>query len=68
MIRHYINYEQSNWAGLFPALEHSYNSSVHMTNGLTPFVMTFGQIHKTMAEILIEPSSTLVECVPEFIK
>jgi hypothetical protein len=31
-------------------------------------MMTFGQIPRNMADILIEPSSTSVECVPEFVK
>ena len=68
MIRHYINYQQNNWDDLLPALEHAYNSSVHATTGLAPFMMTFGQIPRNMADILIEPSSTSVECVSEFVK
>jgi hypothetical protein len=31
-------------------------------------MMTFGQIPRNMAEILIEPSSTSVESVSEFVK
>jgi hypothetical protein len=31
-------------------------------------MMTFGQIPRNMADILIEPSSTSVECVSEFVK
>jgi Chromo (CHRromatin Organisation MOdifier) domain len=68
MIRHYINYQQNNWDDLLPALEHAYNSSVHATTGLAPFMMTFGQITINMADILIEPSSTSVESVSEFVK
>jgi hypothetical protein len=30
--------------------------------------MTFGQIPRNMADILVEPSSTSVECVSEFVK
>jgi hypothetical protein len=29
--------------------------------------MTFGQIPRSMADILIKPSSTFVECVSEFV-
>jgi hypothetical protein len=68
MIRHYINYQQNNWDDLLPALEHAYNSSVHANTGLAPFMMTFGQIPRNMADILIEPSSTSVESVSEFVK
>jgi hypothetical protein len=68
MIRHYISYQQNNWDDLLPALEHAYNSSVHATTVLAPFMMTFGQITRNMADILIEPSSTSVESVSEFVK
>jgi hypothetical protein len=68
MIRHYINYQQNNWGDLVPALEHAYNSSVHATTGLAPFMMMFGQIPRNMADILIEPSSTSVESLYEFVK
>jgi hypothetical protein len=68
MIRHYISYQQNNWDDLLPTLEHAYNNSVHTTTGLAPFMMTFGQIPRNMADILIEPSSTFVECVSEFVK
>jgi hypothetical protein len=53
LIRHYINYQQNNWDDLLPALKHAYNSSVHTTTGLAPFMMTFGQILRNMADILI---------------
>jgi hypothetical protein len=68
IIRHYINYQQNNWDDLLQALEHAYNSSVHATNGLAPFMMSFGQITRNMADILIETSSTSVESVSEFVK
>jgi hypothetical protein len=68
MIRHYINYQQNNWDDLLPDLEPAYNSSVHATTGLAPFMMTFGQIPRNMSDILIEPSSTSVESVSEFVK
>jgi Chromo (CHRromatin Organisation MOdifier) domain len=42
--------------------------SVHATTGLAPFMMTFSQIPRNMADILIEPSSTSVESVSEFFK
>jgi hypothetical protein len=68
MIRQYINYQQNNWDDLLPALENAYNSSVHATTGLAPFMMTFGQIPRNMADVLIEPSSTSVDIVSEFVK
>jgi hypothetical protein len=68
IIRHYINYRQNNWDDLLPALEHAYNSSVHATTGLAPFMMKFGQIHESMADMLIEPSFTSFESVSEFFK
>jgi hypothetical protein len=68
IIRHYINYQQNNWDDLLPALEHAYSSSVHATTGLAASMMTFGQITKNMADILIEPSSSSVESVFEFVK
>jgi Chromo (CHRromatin Organisation MOdifier) domain len=68
IIRHYINYQNNNWDDLLPALEHAYNSSVQATTGLAPFMMTFGQIPRNTADILIEPSSTSVESVSEFVK
>jgi hypothetical protein len=67
MIRHYINYQQNNWDELMTGLEHAYNSSVHATTGVAPFMMTFGQIPRTLANVLIQPSSTSVECVSEFV-
>jgi hypothetical protein len=54
MIRHYINYQQNDWDDLLPALEHAYNSSVHATTGLAPFMITFGQIPRNMEDILID--------------
>jgi hypothetical protein len=68
MIRHFINYQQNNWDDLLPALENAYNSSVHATTVLAPFMMTFVQVPRNMADILIEPSSTSVESVSEFVK
>ena len=68
MIRLYINYQQNNWADVLSALEHADNSSVPDTTGLAPFMMTFGQIPRNMAESLIEPSFTSVECVSEFVE
>jgi hypothetical protein len=68
MIRHYINYQQSNWDDLLPALEYTYNSNVHATTGLAPFMMKFGHIPRNIADILIEPSSTSVERVSEVSK
>jgi hypothetical protein len=67
MIGHYINYQQNNWDELLPGLEHAYNSSVHATTELAPFMMTFGQIPRSLADILIQPISTSVECVSEFV-
>jgi hypothetical protein len=49
-----------------PGLEHTYNSSLHTTTGIAPFMKTFFQILRSMADILIQPSSTSVECVSEF--
>jgi hypothetical protein len=68
MIRRYINYQNHNWDDLLPALEQAHNSSAHATTGLAPFMMTFDQIHRNRADILIEPSSTSVECVSEVLK
>jgi hypothetical protein len=65
MIRHYINYQQNNCDDLLPALEHDYNNSMDATTGLAPFIMTFGQIPRNMADILMEPSSTSVYYVSE---
>jgi hypothetical protein len=67
MIRHYVNYRQNNWDDLLPSLEHSYNSSVHATTGLAPFMMTFGQIPRKMSDLLIQPGSTSVVYVSEFV-
>jgi hypothetical protein len=67
IIRHYINYQQNNWDELLPGLEHAYKSSVHASTGLAPFMMTFGQILRSVADILIQRSSTSVECVSEFV-
>jgi predicted nucleic acid-binding protein len=50
-----------------PGLEYARNSSVHDTTGLASFMMTFVQIPRSMADILIQPSSTSVECVSEFV-
>jgi hypothetical protein len=61
MIRHYINFQINNWDELLPRLEHAHNSSVHATTGIAPFMMKFDQIPRSMADILIQPSSTSVE-------
>jgi hypothetical protein len=65
--RHYINYQQNNWDELFTGLEHAQNTRVHATTGLSHFMMTFGQIPRNMADILIQQNSTAVECVSEFV-
>jgi hypothetical protein len=68
MIRHFINYQQNNRYDLLPALEHACNSIVHATSELAPFMMTFGQIPRNMADILIEPNSTSIESVSDIFK
>jgi hypothetical protein len=68
MIRHYINYQQNNWDDMLPAFKHAYNSKVHATTVLAPFMMTFGQITRNMADIMIEPIATSLESVSEFVK
>jgi hypothetical protein len=68
IIRHSIKYQQNNWDDLLPALEQAYNSSVHATTGLASFMVTFRQIPRNMADILIEPSSNSVESVSEVFK
>lgn len=41
-LRHYINIKQDNWYDALPALELSYNSSVHSSTGRTPFELDLG--------------------------
>ena len=52
---------------MLPALKQAYNSSVNSTTELVPFMMKFRQIPRNMADIMIDPSSTSVECVSEFV-
>jgi hypothetical protein len=55
------------WDEPLPGLKHAYNSSVHATTGLAPFMMMFGQIPRCTADILIQPSYNSVESVSEFV-
>ncbi len=36
-LRHYVNYDQSDWAPMLPLAEFAYNNAVHDTTGTTPF-------------------------------
>jgi hypothetical protein len=62
-----VAYQQNILDDLLPGIEHAYNSSVHATTALAPFMMTFCQIPIIMADILIHPGFTSVECVSNFV-
>jgi len=41
-LRAFISREQNNWASLLPTAEFSYNNSITMGNGITPFYANYG--------------------------
>ena len=67
MARHYVNYQQTNWDEVLPGLEHAYNSSVHAATGESPFMLAYGQNPQSLSGMLVEPSTTAVESVGEFL-
>lgn len=42
-MRCYDNYQQDNWADLFPFAEVADNNALHSSTGFTPFIVTMGQ-------------------------
>ena len=68
MLRHYVSYDQKNWADLLPLLEFSYNNSVHAATGVTPFVMNTGQHPREFADLLMpDKTPTRVQNVATFV-
>ena len=41
-LRHYVNYQQNDWAGLLPTAQLAYNNAVHSTTNETPFFANYG--------------------------
>jgi transposase InsO family protein len=42
MLRHYVDYEQTNWDKYLPFAEFAYNSSVQVSTGYSPFYLNYG--------------------------
>mgnify|MGYP002717984364 FL=1 len=41
-LRHYVNYQQDDWADLLPMAQFSYNNANHSTIGVSPFYANYG--------------------------
>ena len=41
-LRHYVNYQQDNWAGLLPIAQFAYNNAMHATTKESPFFANYG--------------------------
>jgi transposase InsO family protein len=41
-LRHYVNYQQNDWAGLLPTAQLAYNNAAHSTTNETPFFANYG--------------------------
>jgi transposase InsO family protein len=41
-LRHYVNYQQDDWAGLLPLAQFAYNNAMHTTTKETPFFANYG--------------------------
>jgi hypothetical protein len=41
-LRHYVNYQQDDWAGLLPLAQFAYNNAMHATTKETPFFANYG--------------------------
>lgn len=42
-LRHYVNYQQDNWAKLLPTAQFAYNNAMHATTQETPFFANYGR-------------------------
>lgn len=49
-LRHHINYQQDNWAGLLPIAQFAYNNAMHATTKETPFFANYGYNPKLIGE------------------
>jgi hypothetical protein len=41
-LRHYVNFQQDDWAGLLPMAQFAYNNAMHATTKETPFFANYG--------------------------
>ncbi|KAJ5919015.1 Retrotransposon polyprotein [Penicillium verhagenii] len=41
-LRHYVNYQQDDWAGLLPIAQFAYNNAMHATTKESPFFANYG--------------------------
>ena len=55
ILRHYINLKQTDWDLHLPAAEFAYNSAIHSSTGLSPFMANYGFQPHTPATLL-QPS------------
>jgi hypothetical protein len=68
MLRHYVSYDQKNWADLLPLLEFTYNNSVHKVTRQTPFMLNTGQHPLEISDLLLPPNrGTKVANVTTFV-
>ncbi|BAE56502.1 unnamed protein product [Aspergillus oryzae RIB40] len=49
-LRHYVNYQQDDWANLLPTAQFAYNNAEHSTIGTTPFYANHGYHAKVAGE------------------
>ena len=56
-LRMYCDYQQTDWAGILPLAEFSYNNSKHSATSLTPFFVNYG-FHPSMSLLPLSPSSS----------
>ena len=58
-LRHFVNYNQDDWAQWLPTAQHALNTAVHTTTSTAPFVAVFGHEPRTLEESHnFEPSTT----------
>ena len=51
-LRHYLNYEQSNWEQLLPSAQFAYNTAKHASTGYSPHYLVFGREADTPVTLL----------------
>ena len=53
MIRKYASTQQTKWAQFLPYFEFAYNSAVHSTTGIAPFVAKLGRMPNVPVAMLM---------------
>lgn len=59
-LRHYINYQQDNWAGLLPLAQFTYNNTIYVTTKETLFFANYGYNPSIIGETIRRRTETEV--------